>query len=172
MFIKNIQKEDVYLRSHEGYIFCLPSGISAVWDSAGEALLKVHRIESKGGIESHKTSSGVLELDQGHGIPALSEAKEEDWIKEGRKFAKVERFKIKFKLIPRKKLIVVAHQRGLSDQRVTEFQMDESIDAEVIASEINKLEIPENIKYPHPLEEDVVSEKPKELQTNEVSTNN
>lgn len=170
MFIKNTQKEDVYLRSHEGYIFCLSPGISAIWDSAGEALLKVHKIESKGGVETHRTSSGVLELSQGHGIPALSIAEEEDWIKEGRKFAKVERFKINFKLIPRKKLIPIALERGLSHQRVTEFQMDESIDTEVIASEINKLEVPENIKYPHSLEEDAPQKVKEEEKTNETTS--
>lgn len=154
MFIKNIADKEVKLASHEGFVFWVPVGVSAIMDSAGAALLKVHKIESREGTERHITSSGVMEISQGHGIPALHLATEEEWKKEGKKFARVERFKINHKLIPRNMLLKVALQRGVSQQKVTEWQIDTSIDAEEIAKMVNELPIPEEVKYPHPIEDE------------------
>ena len=153
MFIKNSQNKEVCLRSFEGYVFFVPPGVSAIWTPAGEQMLKVHKIESKGGTERYMTSSGMMELDNGRGIPALSEATEAEWAKEGKKLSRVERYKINRKLIPRTALIKVALQRGISQQRVTEYQIDSMIDTEAIAAEINALPIPDEIKYPANIED-------------------
>lgn len=164
MFIKNITAKDVPLNSFEGYKFLVPPGVSAIWSPAGEQLLKIHKIESKGGVERHMTSTGVVELDNGHGVPALYEATEAEWKKQGRKLAHVERFIVNHKLIPRAKLITTALARGISHNRVLEYQMDNSIDIEIIAKEINELPVPEEIKYPHPIEDnDPVNEKKEEV---------
>ena len=156
MFIKNTADKEIKLASHEGFVFWVPVGVSAIMDSAGEAMLKVHKVESRGGTERHVTSSGVMEISQGHGIPALHPATEDEWKKEGKKFARVERFKINFKQIPRNMLLKTALQRGVSQQKVTEWQIDTSVDTEEIAKMVNELPIPEEVKYPHPIEDEPV----------------
>lgn len=141
MFIKNTASKDVPLRSHEGLVFSVPPGVSAIWDSAGKELLKVHKIESSGGKDKYGFSNG-------HGIPCLSESTRAAWKKDGSKLARVERFKIPFKLIPRASLIKLALKRGISHNRVSEYQIDSMIDISEIANDINSLPVPEEIKYP------------------------
>ena len=156
MFILNKASKEVKLASFEGYTFTVPVGVSAIWDKAGEQLLKTHKVESKGGIETHHTSSGPVIFDQGHGVPALYAAQQRDWVLGGRQLARVERYKIRHNLIPRNQLIKIALQRGISRDRVTEYQVDSTIDSEVIADEINALPVPESVKHPHSIEEDTV----------------
>src|SRR3990167_4914126 len=113
MFIKNTQDKEVLLRSFAGYKFSVPPGVSAIYTPAGDEMLKVHKIESRGGTERYMTSSGMVELDNGHGIPALSEATEAEWRKGGKRLAAVERYKINHKLIPRVGLIKKALEYGI-----------------------------------------------------------
>ena len=147
MFIKNTQKKDVRLNSFEGYWFSVPPGVSAIWTPAGEAMLKVHKVESKGGKDKYG-------LDNGSGLPALFEATEAQWKVGGRKLADTGRFKMKAHLIPRASLIKTALARGISANRCTEFQLDPQIDNETIIEEINALPVPEEIKRPVNIEND------------------
>lgn len=147
MFLKNTSKGDIKLSSFEGYTFIIPPGISAIWTPAGEQLLKVHKVESSGGKDKYG-------FDNGHGLPALFESTEAAWKKDGKKLVRVERFQINFKLIPRASLMKLALQRGISHNRVSEYQIDELIDPETIANEINSLPIPDEVKYPENIEED------------------
>ena len=95
MFIKNLQKKDIKLRSFEGYEFIIPPEVSVIWDLAGRHLLEnIYKIETKGG----KDKFGI---DNGSGIPPLQEANEKEWIKNGSKYTEVKRFQVNPKLIPR-----------------------------------------------------------------------
>ena len=106
MYIKNITKNDVHLKSFDGYSFIIPPGVSAIYTPAGKALLEVHKVESKGGVDK-------FGFDNGHGIPALHESTEKAWAVGGKQLARVERFQINFKLIPRAALIKTALHRGI-----------------------------------------------------------
>lgn len=148
MFVKNTSKGDIHLSSFEGFKFIVPSGISAIWTPAGEQLLKVHKVESSGGKDKYG-------FDNGRGIPALFESTEAAWKKDGKKLAKVERYQIQAKLIPRNSLIKLALQRGVSHNRISEYQLDSLIEPETIIEEINSLPIPDEIKYPVDIEEEI-----------------
>ena len=148
MFLKNTSQKPIKLNSHNGFIFAIPVGVSAIEDSAGEALLKVYKIESPGGKDKYG-------FDNGHGIPAVMQSTEKEWVKNGKKLAEVERFKIQHHLIPRAKLIETAMDRGVDDKKVRRYQIDPTIDTETIAQDINDLPIPEEIKYPVSIEEEV-----------------
>lgn len=150
MFLKNTSKKDIYLRSFEGYEFAVPPGVSAIWTPAGNAMLEVHKVEKK--PEHQKVDK--YGFDNGHGLPALFEAKEADWVKGGKRLAEVKRFQVVGKLIPRASLIKTALQRGIPHSRITEYQLDSNIDTEVIARELNELLIPDEIKYPVSIEDD------------------
>ncbi len=39
MFVKNRQNKDIELTSFEGYMFTIPTGVSWIWDKAGQHLL-------------------------------------------------------------------------------------------------------------------------------------
>ena len=154
MFLKNISKQDIYLRSFEGYVFAVPPGVSAIWTPAGEALLAVHKVETK----PEHGKADKYGFANGHGLPALFQATEAEWKKGGKHLAKVERFKITVTL-PRASLIQTALKRGLSHSRITEYQLDPNIDTETISNEINSLPIPDEIKYPVSIEdEDKINE--------------
>ena len=161
MFIKNRLNKEVKLRSFEGYSFVLPPGVCAIWTPAGEELLKVHKIESKG--------VDKFGLSNGNGIPALMEATEAEWKKEGRKLAEVKRYQINYKLIPRPQLLKVALKRGVAKDKVSEYQIDSSIDAEIIAQEINTLPVPEEIKYPANIEDDENVEDAEDVEDDETN---
>lgn len=147
MFIKNTQKKAVELASFDGFVFKLQPGTSAIWDKAGEQLLKVHKIESRG--------LDIYGRDNGTGLPALMESDEATWKRNGKQLAEVSRYQINAKLIPRVKLIKVALDRGVSHNRISEYQLDETIDIETIANDINSMDIPEEIKRPVNIEETV-----------------
>lgn len=152
MFIKNTLKKDVPSNkargfTHEGYEFKLPPGVSAIWTSAGEAMLKNYRIDSKGGKDKY----GV---DNGSGLPPIFEATEAEWAKGGKKLAEVKRYEVNSKLIPRTQLIILARKRGISADRCTEYQLDSTIDVEAIVGEINVLPVPDEVKYPVNIEDD------------------
>ena len=152
MFLKNTSEGNINLNSFEGYKFVVPAGVSAIWDKAGKEMLSKYGVIESPEMPRNKDKYG---LDNGHGIPALSELGDEGreaWDKEGRRMAEVSRFQINFKLIPRASLIKTALKRGLPHERVTEFQVDQQIDIEEIANEINKLPIPDKIKYPENIE--------------------
>mgnify|MGYP001580773512 CR=1 FL=1 len=146
MFLKNTAKKDIKLASFEGFSFIVPPGVSAIWTPAGEQLLKVHKVESKG--------VDKFGLSNGHGVPALYETTEAEWRHEGRMLVQVSRFKVAYKLIPRVKLIVLAGQRGIDPQRVMEYQLDASIEPEIIAEEIHALPISDMVKYPVSIEDE------------------
>ena len=148
MFIKNTSKGDINLSSFEGFKFIVPIGISAIWTPAGEQLLKVHKVESSGGKDK-------FGFDNGRGIPALFESTKVAWEKDGKKLVKVERYQIQAKLIPRNSLIKLALQRGVSHNRISEYQLDSLIEPETIIEEINSLPIPDEIKYPVDIEEEI-----------------
>lgn len=142
MFVKNIQKKDIEVRSFEGYRFSIPPGVSAVWDALGEHLLtNIYRKESQGGVDQYGFKNG-------DGRPPLEKATEKEWIKEGKKIASVERFQINAKLIPRVQLISIAQKRGISSERITEYLTNQDIDAQEIAQDINNIPVPDEIRYP------------------------
>jgi len=146
MYIFNNSKKDIHLRSFEGYAFVIPSGISAIWDKAGEHLLKnIYKVESPGGKDKYG-------FDNGHGLPVLTEAKEENWNNSGRHLVGVSRYKINASLIPRASLIKLALQRGVSHEKVSEFNIDQQIDKETIVDAINSLPVPDEVKYPADIE--------------------
>jgi len=148
MYVKNITKKDIKLNSFEGYVFSIPPGASWIWDKAGEHLLaNIYRVESKGGKD-------IYGFDNGHGVPALKDTTEKEWVKEGKKLTEVKRFQIVAKMIPRNKLVIVAQQRGISTQRLTEYQLDNTIDVETIANDINELPVPDEIRFPQNLEDE------------------
>ena len=147
MYIKNTQKKDINLTSFEGYAFVVPPGISAIWQAAGEQLLKIHKVESPGGKDKYG-------FDNGHGLPALFESNRAEWVKDGKKLVHVTRFQIQAALIPRASLIKVALQRGLPHTRISEYQIDSNIDLETIANDINTLPVPDEIKYPEKLDDE------------------
>ena len=144
---KNGKPKEVVLHSFEGFVFTLPAGVSWIYDKAGEHLLSIHRIESSGGKDRYG-------YDNGHGIPAIMEAKKLAWEKEGKQLVKVERFQVNPKYIPRIDLIKTAMRRGVDKERLLEYQLDQSIDISTIVEEMNALPIPEEIKYPPNLEDD------------------
>lgn len=153
MFIKNTSKKDIHLRSFEGgYAFIVSPGVSAIWTPAGEQLLKVYKVESPGGKDKYG-------FDNGHGLPALFEATEAEWRRGNRQLAQVNRFKINAKLIPRAALIKNALARGIESKRITEYQIDSTIDPETIAEEINAIPVPDEIKYPVNIEDDSNNEE-------------
>ena len=73
--------------------------------------------------------------------------------------AEVKRFQIDAKLIPRASLIKLALKRGVSHERVSEYQIDELIDPETITGDINSLPVPDKIKYPENIEDNEDNEK-------------
>lgn len=141
MFIKNTQSKDVKLRSYEGFIFSVPPGVSVIWDKAGEEMLRVHKVESKGGKDMYG-------FDNGHGVPAIFPSNEKEWEKGGKQCTRVERFQIDHTLIPRANLIKIAKQRGVDNDLVTEYLADSNIDGATIADAINTLAIPDEVRNP------------------------
>lgn len=222
MFLNNTAKDekgtpkDIKLNSHEGFIFAVPPGISLIWDSAGEALLKVHRVETLAG--EPRPAKCKYGYDNGHGIPALFRVSDETlppkyfvkaaektvctkeehgfdatfatnkktevdretldliikaklpkiegfeepqvrtaksvWEEAGKKLARVERYQVNYNLIPRKGLIKIAIARKIPKDRCMEYQIDETVEKEEIAREINELPIPNEVKNP------LINEKP------------
>ena len=142
MFVKNINKKPIEVRSFEGYKFLIPVGVSAVLDKLGKHLLeKIYKVESKGKQDKYG-------FDNGHGVPPLMESDRKAWEKDGKKLAQVERFQINVKQIPRANLIKIAQERGVESGQVVKWLADKDIDPGEIVNAINELPIPEEIQYP------------------------
>lgn len=143
MFVRNRQKQEIKLTTFGGYSFVIPQGVSWIWDPAGDHLLK--NIYAPHVPNSQKDKYG---FDNGHGVPPMVSATLEEWQADGKKLCQVERYKVNGKLVPRKKLISVAQERGVPQARVLEYLADEQIDAMTIAADINALPVPEDVRFP------------------------
>ena len=84
---KNGNPQEVIIKSFEGFVFIVPAGVSWIYDKAGNHILSIHKIEASGGKDRYG-------YDNGHGIPAIMEAKKLAWEKEGKQLVKVERFQV------------------------------------------------------------------------------
>ena len=145
MFVNNNDKKEIKLRSFEGYAFTIPTGVSWIWDLAGEHLLaNVYKVESSG-----KDKFG---FDNGHGVPGLFASTEKEWVKQGKQLTQVTRFRIDSKLVPRVNLVKIARKRGIDRDRCAEYTSDPDIDSSTIAEEINVLPISDEVRYPKSLE--------------------
>ena len=147
MFIKNRTDKEVKLRSFEGYRLLIPTGTSWIWDKAGQHCIDTYKVSGENGYYTMSPQGRVF-ITQPSPIPAIISGTEVDWENTGKRLAQVERFQVPFNLIPRKKLIALAKQRGVSDTLITEWLADDQIDASIIAEAINALPIPEEIRYP------------------------
>ena len=160
MYIKNTAQKDVSINSLEGYAFTIPTGVSWVWDEAGEHLLSVHKVESK-------SQKDIYGFDNGFGIPAITESKQEAWEEDGKKLATVTRYKINPALIPRVKLIDTARKRGVDRDEVIRYATDPNVDTAEIAEAINALPVPDEVRYP-----EVKEEVKEEVKSDEYISNN
>ena len=156
MIIKNTQNKDIKLSSFEGYEFMVPPGVIWIMDKVGEHLIKTYEPKGENGLMK-QTTQGLTFVPTTPPVSAIIEATEEEWDKGGRRFAEVRRFQIKASMIPRNKLIIVAQQRGIPVERLTEYQMDSSIDVETITSDINNLPVPDEIRFPPNLEKEIIN---------------
>lgn len=147
MFIKNNSKKDIKLNSFEGYRFSAPPGVSAIWDSAGAELLEKHSVKGEHGKVTHRDNA-VHFTPQNPPLLSIVESTEAEWEKGGKKYVAVSRYIVDAKQIPRANLITVAQHRGVSAELITKFLSDPNIDATEIASAINELPIPDDIRYP------------------------
>lgn len=165
MFLKNTTDSVIKLRSFEGYRFELPTGVSWIWDKAGEHLLKVYEPQGENG-NFKLNSEGKKVFVQKNVVPPVVISTKALWKKE-RKLAKVERFKVDYKLLTRKKLIPLAKIRGVDNDKITEWLADDTIDQSVIAEVINALPIPEEVRFPQELGEDDTEEAKSKDETQE-----
>ena len=142
MFVLIRTKKAIELRSFEGYAFSIPAGVSWIWDKAGEHLRdNIYKVETDGKMDKYGFHNG-------NGIPALLESTREDWLKEGKKLARVERFIVNAKYIPRASLIKTAQKRGVENSKIMHYLADSNIDIAEISEDINSLPIPESVQYP------------------------
>ena len=134
MFILNRSQEDIGPISFGGFNFTIPAnGVYAIQDDAGAHITtKLFRIESRD--------------PNAKAIPDLLSANEKDW--DGKSYAQVSRFKIDYTRIPeRNDLINLAEKYGMKKELLDKFR-NEPIDNEIIVNAINKLPVPEEIRFP------------------------
>jgi len=150
MFVLNREKKAIELRSFGGFKFTVPSGVSWVWDKAGEHLVETYKVQMPVGakIVAGGRSVDKYGFDNGHGVPPLVESTKEEWVKGGKKLCVVERYKINGKLVPRKALIARAQKSGIGQDRIMEYVSDTDLDARAIAEDINALPVPEEVSHP------------------------
>lgn len=133
MFVKNTTKEDIGpVIAQEGFEFIIPaSSVCAITEEAGKHLLSIYKIEDK----------------NSYTLPPIIEAGRDDW--DGKTYAIVTRYQINPKLIPnRTDLIKIATARGVEKELVEKFEKDANVDNEDIVIAINKLPVPENVRFP------------------------
>ena len=154
MYLRNVTSEDVKLRSFKGFKFSFPPGTFWVWDEAGEELLKTYTPIGQNGTWSYSGDQRVLNPVAGV-TPPIVASTEEAWEHDGRKLAQVERFIVNYEHIPdRDKLIGIARERGVPDSKVNEWISSKDIDRSEIARTINKLPVPESVRFPAKLEQE------------------
>ena len=143
MYIKNITKKDIRLSSFEGYKFVIPAASTCwIWEKAGAHLLNnVYKPTTPPSTDKYGNPNG-------NGNQPLQAGTEADWKKGGSRVAHVERFLVNQSQIPRKKLITIAKQRGVSDSLITEWLADDTSDPATIADAINELPLPDEIRFP------------------------
>lgn len=147
MFIQNTTAKDIKLHSFEGYRFVIPTGVSWIWDKAGEHLLKTFEPKGVNGTWGFDLDGPVFQP-SAPTKPAVIPSAKQAWAKEGKRMALVERFQINGQQVPRKHLIKVATERGVPNERITEFLANEQIDSQEIADAINALSVPDHIRFP------------------------
>ena len=158
MLIHNTTKKDIKLRSFEGYRLLIPSGTSWIWDKAGQHCIDTYAAVGENGYYT-MGPQGRIFIPQQSPTPAIILGPEVEWEKGGKRLAQVERFQVPFNLIPRKKLIALAKQRGVSDTLITEWLADDQIDSSIIAEAINALPIPDEIRYPkNEIKDEIIKE--------------
>lgn len=150
MFVKNTVTKDIKIRSFEGYKFTIFPGVNWIWDAAGEMALKSY------GADSPRVPVDKFGLSNGNGKPPLEPATEKQWAASGKRLAQVERFRVNYTQIPKKEqLIGIAQKRGVSKDKIQEFLADENIDRAIIAEAINELPVPDDVRFPKQLEQDL-----------------
>lgn len=147
MFIQNTTGKDIKFSSFEGYRFVIPTGVSWIWDKAGEQVLKTFEPKGVNGTWGYNGEDRVF-LPSTSTKPAVIPAAKQAWVKEGKRMALVERFQINGQQVPRKHLIKVATERGVSNEQITGFLANEQIDSQEIADAINALPVPDDIRFP------------------------
>ena len=131
MFVRNTTDKEIGTITYEGYEFTIPTGVSAIHTPAGRSFLD-NNFNPKGEFG---------------GMPPLIEAERSEW--DGKRYATVTRFQINSKLIPnRQDLIRIARERGIADQRINEYNVDDTIENDTIVNEINKLPVEEEVRFP------------------------
>ena len=148
MIIKNTTTKDIKLRSFEGYRLLIPTGTSWVWDKAGEHCINTYAPVGENGYYKMGPNGERIFVSQKPPLSPIILGTEKEWEAGGKRLTQVERFQVPFNLIPRKKLIALAKQRGVSDTLITEWLADDQIDSSIIAEAINALPIPDEIRYP------------------------
>lgn len=146
MFVLNRMKKDIELKSFEGYQFTIPTGVSWIWDKAGEHLIQnIYKVN----VQSQKDKFGY---DNGNGVPPLLESNLKSWLKEGKKLTQVKKFVINESLIPRDALIAIAAKQGVDNATITKWLANKNLDKSEIAEAINSLPVPDSVRYPENLE--------------------
>lgn len=148
MFVKNLQKVDIEDNAYAGFYFTMPANqVCAIWTEAGEDFLK--RFAPRG---------VALDENQQPVKAPLVSADRADW-KPG-VYATVRRFPIDASRVQdRVPLIALAKERGISNDRLKEYETNPNgVSMETIVAEINKLPIPEEIRFPEKVEVEKVNE--------------
>ena len=147
MFIKNNSNKDLRLHSFEGFEFTAPPGISAIWDKAGTFWIETLAPKGENGKVGHKDGM-VTFKEAAPPTPGITESTKEDWEKEGKKLAQVNRFQIKAGMIPRAALIEIAGQRGVPLEKIQGNKTDDDI-----LEKINGLPVQNELRFPVNLNE-------------------
>ena len=149
MFVRNTMKVDIEDNAFGGYYFSMPPGVSAIWTKAGEDFLERFKARSGAG-----GGDVAMNLETGQPtLPPLVGAERADW-KLG-VYAQVRRYPLDAsRLQDRNPLIALAKERGINNDRLKEYEVNkEGISIETIVAEINKLPIPEEVRFPEQVEE-------------------
>lgn len=137
MFLRNTTKDEITnVTALDGYSFTIPADtVFAINDEAGKFLQERYRIEAQ------KADGG------GSALPVILPATREEWDK--KTFAQVTRFQINYQMVPsRNDMIKICQRRGVDKDKLDEFKEDEGLDSQAIAEYLNKLPVPEDIRFP------------------------
>ena len=137
MFIKNTIENDIENVSYEGYNFTLPAGkVCAIWDEAGKFLVEHYKPKGTGGAP----------------LPCVMLAQKEDWDK--KTYTIVTRFQIDPRCIPEvEDLYRIAVKRNVPQAKIDELRDTGSTTNEDIVAVINRLPIPDEVRFPADTEE-------------------
>ena len=132
MYIKNTTENDIENVSFEGFYFTLPrKSVCAIWNEAGQFLVNHFKPKGRGGAP----------------LPCVMLATKEDW--DNKMYAIVTRFQVDPRCIPAvEDLYRLAEKRGVVKEKIDELRDTGSTTNEDIVHVINRLPIPDNIRFP------------------------